>query len=198
MRLAACFITLSLIAALMGCGGGGDSSGTAPGTNNDQGNTTTGPSDSGATGSGATGVDDIKQDMLAAINNARSTGRTCGTTYYGATTSVTWNDKIAAAALRHSGDMAANNFFSHIGSDNSSPGDRLASEGYAWTTYGENISAGYSSVTSTAQAWLTSAGHCANIMNPGFAEIGAAYVQGPYTDSPTALYWTLDLGRSAQ
>jgi uncharacterized protein YkwD len=179
MGLATRSITLVLIAALIGCGSGGDSSAIS-GT---------------SAGQGGAGVDDIRQDMLAAINLARSAGRTCGTTYYGAAAPVAWNDKIAAAALRHSADMAANNFFSHTGSDNSSPGDRLTSAGYPWVTYGENIGVGYSSATSAVQAWLASAGHCANIMNPGFAEIGAAYSQGPFGGSTAALYWTLDLGR---
>lgn len=37
------------------------------------------------------------------------------------------------------------------------------------------------------------AGHCRNIMNPDFEEIGAAYAEGAYLGNPAALYWTFDL-----
>ena len=191
-----------LIVALSGCGSGGDGSLAGPGINTELKNTTTSPTDTGTTESGATesgdiGVNDIRQDILAAINQARSTARTCGTTYNGATTPVTWNDKIAAAALLHSDDMATNNFFSHTGSDNSSPGDRLTREDYEWNTYGENIAVGFSSTT-VVQAWLASAAHCSIIMTPGFTEIGAASAQNPYDLSHYALNWTLVLGSSVR
>ena len=44
------------------------------------------------------------------------------------------------------------------------------------------------------QGWLGSEGHCRNIMNPAFAEIGAAFAEGPFGGNPAALYWTFDLG----
>jgi uncharacterized protein YkwD len=40
-------------------------------------------------------------------------------------------DQLTAAALAHSTDMACNNFTSHTGSDGSSWGDRLSTQGYA-------------------------------------------------------------------
>ncbi len=156
----------------------------------------TGTPSSGTPSTGTTGVDSIRGDALAAINQARATARTCGTTYYGATTAVAWNDKIAAAALVHSDDMATNNFLSHTGSDGSSPGGRLTLAGYNWTTYGENIAVGYSSVSAVVQGWLASEGHCKNIMNPAFSEIGISSAAGPYGSSPSALYWTLGLARA--
>src|SRR4030067_605973 len=73
------------------------------------------------------------------------------------------------------------------------PGDRFAREGYAWRTYGENIAVGYPTVSAVMQGWLGSDGHCRNIMNPAFREIGAAYAEGPYLGNPSAPYWTFDL-----
>src|SRR3990172_6631535 len=106
---------------------------------------------------------------------------------------VAWNDSLAIAAYLHSEDMATNQFFSHTGSDGSSPGDRITREGYAWWTYGENIAVGYPTVSAVMQGWLGSDGHCRNIMNPAFREIGAAYAEGPYLGNPSAPYWTFDL-----
>ena len=189
MRPAVVFMSMFLVTALAGGGIGGERARAALGTN-------PGPMGTGtaSAGSGTPGVDTIRHDMLAAVNSARSVGRRCGSTLYGAAKPVTWDDRIAAAALRHSGDMAAKDFFSHIGSDSSSAGDRLTDEGYPWISYGENISVGHSSVTDTIQALLASAGHCANIMNPRFTQIGAAFAQGLHHGSPV-IYWTLDLAK---
>jgi hypothetical protein len=90
------------------------------------------------------------------------------------------------AAYLHSLDMETNQFFSHTGSDGSDPGDRITREGYDWWTYGENIAVNYPTVSAVMQGWLSSEGHCRNIMNPAFEEIGAAYAEGPFQGTPAA------------
>jgi uncharacterized protein YkwD len=42
-----------------------------------------------------------------------------------------------------------------------------------WKTYGENIANGYGTEQAVMTAWLASEGHCKNIMNASFKEIGA-------------------------
>ena len=139
------------------------------------------------------GVADIRDEFLAAVNQARSVTQICGTTSYGPAPPVSWSDNLAMAAYLHSEDMALNNFFSHTGADGSSPGQRISQQGYPWRTYGENIAEGYPTVSSVIQGWLGSAGHCQNLMDPDFTEIGAGYAIGPYGGSPAARYWTFDL-----
>lgn len=177
--------TFSLILAsllfLSACGGGGSGSGADP---------TPTP---GGQGTGVPGIDGIRQDFLAAVNQARAVDRFCGSTHFAAAPPVAWNDDLAMAAYLHSFDMATNNFFSHTGSDNSSAGARITREGYGWTTYGENIAVGYPTVSAVMQGWLGSEGHCRNIMNPGFEEIGAGFAAGPFGGSTSARYWTFDL-----
>ena len=177
---------LVLLAALMMAGlcrcGGGDS---GPGSSSQP--------PSPPPGSGIPGIESIRQEFLDTVNQARSAGRMCGTTPYPAAPPVGWNDTLALAAYLHSEDMATNQFFSHTGSDGSSPGDRLTREGYAWRTYGENIAVNYPTVSTVMQGWLGSEGHCRNIMNPSFTEIGAGVAQGVYLGTPSAPYWTFDL-----
>lgn len=130
--------------------------------------------------------------MTQLINEARGQSRTCGE--YGdfsATTPVSWNTQLFEAASGHSQDMITNNFFSHSGSDGLEVGDRIRSTGYVASAWGENISAGRTSAKEVIDAWLDSPGHCANIMNPVFTEIGAATASDENTDFTT--YWTLDL-----
>jgi len=139
------------------------------------------------------GVADIRDAFLAAVNEARSVNRTCGTTPYGPAPPVSWSGNLAMAAYLHSEDMVLNAFFSHTGADGSTPGQRITRQGYPWRTYGENIAVGYPTVSSVLQGWLGSEGHCRNMMDPDFTEIGAGYAVGPFGGNPAARYWTFDL-----
>ena len=109
---------------------------------------------------------------------------------------VTANEKLVAAARGHSDDMAVNDFFSHTGSDGSSPWDRIARQGYSLGAGGENIAAGYSSPAGVMNGWMNSSGHRANILNCTFTEIGIGYT---YLANDTGSinyrhYWTQDFG----
>jgi uncharacterized protein YkwD len=139
------------------------------------------------------GVADIRDEFLAAVNQARSVNQICGTTPYSPAAPVSWSENLAMAAYLHSEDMVLNKFFSHTGADGSSAGQRISRQGYPWRTYGENIAVGYPTVSSVIQGWLGSEGHCRNLMDPAFTEIGAGYAIGPFGGNPAARYWTLDL-----
>ena len=71
--------------------------------------------------------------------------------------------------------MATNDFFSHTGSDGSSPFDRIAAAGFTGSPQGENIAAGYASASATVDAWMTSEGHCRNIMDGAFVFMGGGF-----------------------
>lgn len=133
------------------------------------------------------------QAMLDAVNAFRSQTRTCGSRgTFPAVGALTWNCQLEVAALTHSMDMANNDFFSHTGSDGSSAGDRATRAGYPWWTWGENIAAGYSSVSAAMQGWIGSDGHCANMMNANFTNLGSA----GFTNNNSAyrIYWTQVFG----
>lgn len=141
----------------------------------------------------APGVADIRDEFLAAVNQARSVSRKCGNTPFGPAPPVSWSGNLATAAYLHSRDMVRKNILSHTGSDGSSAGQRISRQGYPWRTYGENIAAGDPTVSSVIRGWLESKIHCRNLMNPAFTEIGAGYAIGPFGGNPAARYWTFDL-----
>ena len=87
---------------------------------------------------------------------------------------LAWNDRLEQAAYRSSADMATNNYFAHESQDGRTPADRVSAAGYAWSAIGENIAAGYPDVAAVVDGWMTSPGHCANIMTAGFRELGMA------------------------
>ena len=126
--------------------------------------------------------------MLTQVNLARSQPRTCGSVNYTATTPLSWNCTLEDVAYAHSRDMGDINFFSHTGSDGLTVGDRVRNAGYDWAAVGENIAAGYQTIDTVMTAWLESPGHCANIMNSVYTEIGAASYSSSGSDY--SIYWT--------
>ncbi len=117
----------------------------------------------------------------------------CGATFYPATTPVEQQAALQRAAQRHSADMADNLFFSHSGSDGSSPGTRVSDSGYTYRQVAENIAAGQPSIHEVQAGWLGSPGHCSAIMEPAFTDIGIACVSNP--DSELVRYWSAVYGK---
>jgi uncharacterized protein YkwD len=84
--------------------------------------------------------------------------------------------------------MAAHNYFEHEDLSGHSPADRVRAVGYQEKLVGENIAYGPKSVEEVVQGWLDSPGHCQNIMDPRFAEMGIAFANGQSL-SRHGFYW---------
>jgi uncharacterized protein YkwD len=136
----------------------------------------------------------LSEELLALVNEARATPRSCGAQAFGAAPPVAWNASLAQAALGHSQDMAAKRYFNHKEPGGSAPADRATRAGYRWKQIGENIASGQHTVAEAVAGWLDSPGHCANIMNPAYTEMGAAYAVNPDNENHTP-YWTQMFGR---
>jgi uncharacterized protein YkwD len=132
------------------------------------------------------------QKLLIELNAARAKPRQCGTQSFNATAPLAWNATLATAAEGNSRSMANNNYFDHKDRDGRTPGDRAELAGYDFQQIGENIAAGQDSVRKVVEGWLVSPGHCANLMNPQFRELGAAYATDPKSDA--GIYWTAMFG----
>jgi uncharacterized protein YkwD len=122
-----------------------------------------------------------KKLILQLVNDARTKGCHCGNKKFAPTTPLVCNDKLENAATTHTKDMESKKFFSHTGSNGTTVPSRIEKVGYKWLNYGENIGFGYLDEKEAVEAWLKSPGHCKNIMNPMFAELGA---------SRSGNYWT--------
>jgi uncharacterized protein YkwD len=130
--------------------------------------------------------------VLELVNAARAKERNCGNQRFGPARPLNWNQNLAQAALAHSADMANRNYFSHEGKDGTEVGERAQRAGYRWRRIGENIASGQGSAQDVVAGWLSSPGHCANIMNPGFTDMGAAYALNQRSD--LLIYWTQVFG----
>jgi uncharacterized protein YkwD len=184
---------VGVLAVLSACGGGGDAPAPSPASA-----PAPGPSPAPAptaTAESTCGLSDFVVRAMARINQWRATGATCGSRgAFAPATALVWNDLLTQAADGHSRDMVANNFFDHVGSDGSTLGSRVTATGYAWRSLGENIAAGQITIEQVVDGWIASEGHCANLLNPAFAEVGLACVSGT-TSTTYRTYWTMDLGQ---
>lgn len=129
----------------------------------------------------------VARRVLELVNRARTQPRRCGSQAFAATGSLSLNDRLNAAALTHARDMARHSYLEHRGRDGSTPAQRVSATGYVWRHAGENIAAGPGSAEDAVQGWLDSPGHCANIMNAQFTQMGVAYAQ---SRDDYGIYWT--------
>lgn len=134
----------------------------------------------------------VKQIYLNAINKVRSQERSCGNAgNFTSAPALRWSKALYKAAYEHSHDMSKSNYFSHKGSHSASDWtanvqhlgrgssfrERIENNGYKkWKNIAENIAMGSPTLDMVMARWLASDGHCANIMNPSFTDVGMADV----------------------
>jgi uncharacterized protein YkwD len=133
----------------------------------------------------------IRARVVELVNDARSRPRRCGREGFAAAPALNVSRQLNEAAAEHARDMARRRFFEHQGSDGSQPRDRVLRAGYRSRLTGENIAYGPESAEEVMSGWLASPGHCANIMDPRFDEIGVALAIGRKRGQ---IYWVQDFG----
>jgi uncharacterized protein YkwD len=124
----------------------------------------------------------INADRMAPSSSEETKGRA---------SPLQWDPKLAAVARAHSEDMARNGFFSHQGSDGSSPAERVSRAGVRWRSTGENI-AMTSDVVQAEKLFMNEPkfqeNHRGNILNPNYTHVGVGIARGP----DGTLYFTQD------
>lgn len=143
---------------------------------------------SGFLAAGECEMDETDRALLNRVNEARSQPRQCGDQDFDTAEPLSWNCKLEDAARAHSEDMVELELFSHTGPEGVQTGERVNDRGYSWSAVGENIAAGQHSVDDVVNGWLSSPGHCANIMSAEFTEMGAARLEAP--GSQYSPFWT--------
>lgn len=134
----------------------------------------------------------ISRIVLALTNQARAHARTCGSQRFPPAPPLALASALTRAARAHTRDMTVHGFFSHEGSDGSTPGDRATRAGYRWSMVGENIASGVRTPRDAVAGWLASPEHCANIMTAGFRHMGVAFAVDP--TNARVIDWTEDFG----
>jgi uncharacterized protein YkwD len=199
MKHRVCLAFAGYATALLGaCGGGGSSDATvgAPAMAASVPSVTTAPPIAPTSTGSTCSIDDFAALALARINQLRAAGADCRTGgVFASAAALAWSPLLTQSAEVQTQDMVANDFFSHTGSNGSTLGSRVTATGYAWSSLGENIAAGYPTIDAVMTGWMASDGHCANLMNPAFNQVGLVCVPGTTADAfPN--YWTMDLAKS--
>jgi uncharacterized protein YkwD len=102
----------------------------------------------------------VEQLMLEQLNDARANpaayGASIGLDLSGVAPSqpLAWDPRLIQAALGHSQDMNDRNYFSHVTPDGIDPGARIAAAGFAASSYGESIAAGYATPDAALSALI--------------------------------------------
>jgi uncharacterized protein YkwD len=125
--------------------------------------------------------------VLDLVNEARARGTHCGERAFAPVAPVKLSATLAGVAFGHASDMAAHDYFEHEDLRGRTPADRVRAVGYREKLVGENIAYGPQSADEVVRGWLDSPGHCENIMDPRFAEMGVAFAAGQA--SKRGLYW---------
>jgi uncharacterized protein YkwD len=128
-----------------------------------------------------------EEEVLRLSNQYRASGATCGSASYGPAVALSMNPALRCAARLHSKDMQDRSYFDHTTPEGVTFDQRITASGYDdWRTIGENIAAGQRTPQQVVQAWMQSVGHCQNVMNPNFKEIGVGFYD--------SYRWTQDFG----
>jgi len=139
----------------------------------------------------------FEEQVLAATNVARSRRANCGGQMFPAAPPLTMNIFAQYAARLHSLDMAQENYMDHVSLDGRTFDQRLQQAGYDGDTpWGENIARGQRTAQAVVDAWMTSPGHCSNIMSSDFRVMGVGYAWSDREDDRFKAYWTQTFGAS--
>ena len=134
-----------------------------------------------------------EDEMLVLVNEVRASGTTCPSGPRPPVGSVATAEALVRAARSHALDMATQNYFDHDSLDGRDPFDRMREEGFDGQPRAENIAAGNSSAADTLAQWLSSDGHCINIMTADVTHLGVGYAADE--DAAYTHYWVQAFGR---
>jgi len=110
--------------------------------------------------------------------------------------SLVWHDGLASVARSHSEDLMVNNIRGHVGSDGSTPSERVARAGIQNMRYrGENCDYNRRTPEEVVKALMSSPDHREAILNRNATHLGVGLIQRPEGSNANWLYyWTQVFG----
>lgn len=97
------------------------------------------------------------------------------------------NDLLMRAAIEKMNDMFSNDYFAHTSPKGTTPWYWIEKSGYDYKYAGENLAVDFSTAEKQQKAWMDSATHRKNILNPNYQEIGVAVGEGKIDGKETIL-----------
>jgi uncharacterized protein YkwD len=140
----------------------------------------------------AAAASDVAFDVLRLVNAARARPQRCGRDLLPAAPPLQLNGLLTDAAREHADEMLRLGYFEHTGRDGSTPAERVAATGYHYRLVGENLASGPETPQEVVRGWIASPGHCQNIMDARFSELGVAFAAS--RSGQARIYWVQEFG----
>ncbi len=122
---------------------------------------------------------DIRVDQLLNSTNAKRQEN--------GLSSLQLNSTLSQAAAAKAADMLTNGYWAHNSPSGKTPWDFIIGSGYRYTLAGENLAKNFQSSDGVVEAWMASPTHRANVLKPGYADVGFAIVNGVLSGEETTL-----------
>lgn len=102
-------------------------------------------------------------------------------------TALSVNTELTMAAYTKAQDMIDHGYFDHYGPQGQTPWQYILSQGYDYQSAGENLAIDFQAAEDLIDAWLKSATHRDNILDPDYQDIGVAVLDGVFDGHQTTL-----------
>jgi len=100
---------------------------------------------------------------------------------------VSENEALDKAAVLKAQNMFSENYWAHFAPSGKTPWDFILGSGYKFTYAGENLAKNFYGSNEVVSAWMASATHKENLLNPKYQDIGIAVVEGVLNGQKTTL-----------
>jgi hypothetical protein len=97
------------------------------------------------------------------------------------------NNSLDNSANQKVQDMLINQYFAHIGPDQTGLIKWLSKNNYKYTNAGENLAMGFMTAEDVVNAWVKSPTHYANLIDSSYQQIGVAMASGYFNNVDTTL-----------
>ena len=137
----------------------------------------------------------FEDEVLRLVNLERFVGGRCGSEWLPPSDPLEMDEVLRGVARTYSQQMAQQGFFDHVDPMGRDPGDRVDAAGFTGAApIGENIAQGYPTPEQVMAGWMSSPGHCSNILEASYGVIGIGY----YLDErdPYGHVWTQNFAGS--
>lgn len=91
---------------------------------------------------------------------------------------LTYNDKLANAAVKKANDMFYENYWAHYSPNGKTPWEFIIAEGYKYEFAGENLAKDFMFSGDVINAWMESPSHRENLLKSEYSEVGFGIVNG--------------------
>lgn len=97
------------------------------------------------------------------------------------------DSQLSDAAFAKAQNMIGQNYFDHFGPNGETPWQYILSNGYVYHYAGENLAMNFDETENVVTAWMKSATHRDNILDPNYQDIGVAVLDGVIDGQSTTL-----------